>query len=78
MNKEFESLTKSEIKKVNKAGHGLIGEYSTKPSDVPGFVDVNCSVFDYNFEHIISEVYLVVCLFDRRKSWVVSVKEAIS
>lgn len=75
MNKEFNTLTKSEIKKVNKAGNGFIGEYSTKTSDVEGFVDVTCSVFDREYEHIISTVYLVVCLFDRRKSWVASVTQ---
>lgn len=73
--KEFNTLTKSEIKKVNKAGNGRVGEYYTTPSTVEGFVDVHCSVFDNDFENIIATVYLVVCLWDRRKSWVANVKE---
>lgn len=68
--KEFETLTKSEIKKVNKAGNGKVGEYYTEPSDVEGFVDVTCSVFDNEFNNIIATVKLIVCLWDRRKSWV--------
>ena len=68
--KQFETLTKSEIKKVNKAGNGKVGEYYTAPSAVEGFVDVTCSVFDNEYENIIAKVELVVCLFDRRRSWV--------
>ena len=73
--KEFNQLTISEIKKVNKAGNGKIGEYYTKKSDVEGFVDVTCSVFDNEYDHIIATVELIVCLFDRRKSWVAYTKE---
>lgn len=72
--KEFNTLTKSEIKKVNKAGKGKIGEYYTKPSEIEGFVDVTCSIFDNEYENIIATVELIVCLFDRRKSWVSYVK----
>lgn len=72
--KEFNTLTKSEIKKVNKAGNGLVGEYYTTPSDVEGFVDVTCAVFDDEFESIVATVKLICCLFDRRKSWVASTK----
>ena len=71
--KNFDTLTKSEIKKVNKAGNGKIGEYYTTPSAVEGFMDVTCSVFDNEYENIIATVELVICLFDRRKSWVASV-----
>lgn len=71
--KEFNGLTKSEIKKVNKAGNGKVGEYYTETSDVEGFVDVTCSVFDDEYENIISTVKLIVCLFDRRRSWIASV-----
>lgn len=74
--KEFETLTKSEIKKVNKAGKGKVGEYYTEKSDVEGFIDVTCSVFDNEFTSIIATVKLIVCLWDRRKSWVAFVKEA--
>jgi hypothetical protein len=74
--KEFNTLTKSEIKKVNKAGNGKVGEYYTEPSEVPGFVDVTCSVFDNEFNSIIATVKLIVCLWDRRRSWVAFVKEA--
>ena len=74
--KEFDTLTKSEIKKINKAGKGKVGEYYTEPSTVEGFVDVHCSVFDNDFENIVATVYLVVCLWDRRKSWVANVKRA--
>lgn len=74
--KEFDTLTKSEIKKVNKAGKGKVGEYCTTPSDVEGFVDVTCSVFDDEYNEIIATVQLIVCLWDRRKSWVAWVKEA--
>ena len=72
--KEFETLTKNEIKKVNKAGKGKVGEYYAQKSEVEGFVDVTCSVFDNEYENIIATVELIVCLFDRRKSWVASVK----
>ena len=72
--KEFETLTKSEIKKVNKAGNGKVGEYYTEKSEVEGFIDVTCSVFDNEYENIIATVKLIVCLFDRRRSWVTSVK----
>lgn len=68
--KNFETLTKSEIKKVNKAGNGKIGEYYCKKSEVEGFVDVTCSVFDNEYENIVATVELIVCLFDRRKSWI--------
>lgn len=71
--KEFNTLTKSEIKKVNKAGNGKIGEYFATPSIIDGFYNVRCSVFDSEYEYIIAEVELVVCLFDRRRSWVQAV-----
>ena len=72
--REFDTLTKSEIKKVNKAGGGKIGEYYTEKSTVEGFIDVTCSVFDNEYENIIATVTLIVCLFDRRRSWIASVK----
>lgn len=72
--KEFEALTKSEIKKVNKAGNGKVGEYYTEKSEVEGFVDATCFVFDNEYENIIATVKLIICLFDRRRSWVASVK----
>jgi hypothetical protein len=68
--KEFNTLTKSEIKKVNKAGNGKIGEYYARRSLIDGFYNVTCSVFDDNFEYIVATVELSVCLFDRRRSWV--------
>lgn len=71
--KNFETLTKSEIKKVNKAGNGRIGEYFASPSLIDGFYNVRCSIFDAEYEYIIAEVELVVCLFDRRRSWVQAV-----
>ena len=76
--KEFETLTKSEIKKVNKAGNGNIGEYFARKSTFAGkptddFYDVTCSIFDAEYENIIATVNLVVCMFDRRKSYVKSV-----
>lgn len=74
--KNFNTLTKSEIKKVNKAGNGLVGEYYTTPSAAEGFVYVTCSVFDYEFENIVATVELSVCLFDRRRSWVAKVEAA--
>ena len=70
---EFDTLTKSEIKKVNKAGKGQVGEYYAEPSSVKGFYDVVCSIFDDDFENIIATVKMSVCLFDRRKSFVYSV-----
>ena len=72
--REFEGLTKSEIKKVNKAGKGRVGEYYTAPSTVEGFMEATCSVFDNEYKKIIATVELSVCLFDRRKSWVTSTK----
>ena len=72
--KEFENFTKSEIKKINKAGKGRVGEYYTEKSDVEGFVDATCSVFDSEYENIIATVKMTVCLFDRRKSRITSVK----
>lgn len=74
--KEFETLTKSEIKKVNKAGAGKVGEYYTEKADDMGFMNVTCSVFDEGFDEIIATVQLIVCLWDRRRSWVAWVKEA--
>ena len=70
---EFDGLTKSEIKKINKAGKGTVGEYYSEPSEVKGFHEVVCSVFDDEFEDIIATVKMSVCLFDRRKSFVYSV-----
>lgn len=72
--KQFETLTNSEIKKVNKAGKGRIGEYYTERSEVEGFIDVTCSVFDNEYENIIATVKLIVCLWDRRRSWIASIK----
>lgn len=74
--KNFDTLTKSEIKKVNKAGNGKIGEYYATPSTVDGFYDVTCSVFDNDFENIIATVQISVCLFDRRRSFVWNVLAA--
>lgn len=76
--KEFNGLTKSEIKKVNKAGNGKIGEYYAKRSTFAGkptdeFYDVICSIFDDEYENIIATVELVVCMFDRRKSFIARV-----
>ena len=71
---EFDGLMKSEIKKINKAGIGNVGEYFSEPSAVKGFWDVVCSVFDDEYENIIATVKMSVCLFDRRKSFVYSVK----
>lgn len=73
--KEFNTLTKSEIKKVNKAGKGKVGEYYTEQADDMGFMNVTCSVFDDEYNEIIATVQLIVCLWDRRKSWVAWVKE---
>lgn len=74
--REFETLTKSEIQKVNKAGKGKVGEYYTEKSDEMGFMNVTCSVFDNEYNEIIATVQLIVCLWDRRRSWVAWVKEA--
>ena len=74
--KEFNTLTKSEIKKVNKAGNGFVGEYYATPAEVEGFYRVTCSVFDRNFDNIIATVELSVCLFDRRRSFVANVVAA--
>lgn len=74
--KEFNTLTKSEIKKVNKAGKGKVGEYYTEQADDMGFMNVTCSVFDDEYNEIIATVQLIVCLWDRRKSWVANVKGA--
>ena len=68
--RKFETLTKSEIKKINKAGKGKVGEYYTTASEVEGFMDVTASVFDNEYENIIATVKMSICLFDRRKSWV--------
>ena len=68
--KTFETLTKSEIKKINKAGNGKVGEYYSTPATVDGFYDVIASVFDSEFEKIIATVKMSVCLFDRRRSFV--------
>ena len=73
--KEFNTLTKSEIKKINKAGKGKVGEYYTEKADDMGFMNVTASVFDNEFNEIIATVQLIVCLWDRRKSWVANVKE---
>ena len=77
--KEFNGLTKSEIKKVNKAGGGKIGEYYSKKSTFAGkptddFYDVICTIFDDEYENIIATVELVVCMFDRRKSFIAYVR----
>ena len=74
--KEFESLTNSEIKKINKAGKGNVGEYYTEKADDMGFMNVTASVFDDEYSVIIATVQLIVCLWDRRKSWVAWVKGA--
>lgn len=68
--REFDTLTKSEIKKVNKAGKGKVAEYYTSPSEIEGFIDVTCSIFDNDYKNVIATVELIVCLWDRRKSWV--------
>ena len=71
--KEFEALTKSEIKKVSKAGNGNISEYSASKSIIDGFYNVECLVFDTDIESIISTVEIKVCMFDRRRSFVTTV-----
>ena len=71
--KQFDTLTKSEIKKINKAGNGKIGEYYAEPSTIDGFYNVEASVFDDTFEEIIAKVNMMVCLFDRRKSFITTV-----
>lgn len=68
--KKFEGLYKNEIKKINKAGNGKIGEYFATCSTIEGFHQVICSVFDVNFEKVVATVYMNICLFDRRKSFV--------
>ena len=74
--KTFETLTKSEIKRINKASNGKVGEYYSRPATVDGFYDVVASVFDNEFESIIATVRMSVCLFDRRRSFVYSVSKA--
>ena len=74
--REFDTLTKSEIKKANKAGNGKVAEYFAKPSAVEGFYNVVCYVFDNELENIIATVEMSICLFDRRKSFVTNVVEA--
>lgn len=71
--KEFGTLTKSEIKKINKAGNGKIGEYFASASMIDGFYNVQASVFDDAFENIVATVGMSVCLFDRRRSYVTTV-----
>ena len=71
--KEFETLTKSEIKKINKAGNGKIGEYYARASLISGFYNVEASVFDDEFENIVATVGMSICLFDRRRSFVTTV-----
>ena len=74
--KQFDTLTKSEIKKINKAGNGKIGEYYATPSTVEGFYDITASVFDNEYDNIIATVQMSVCLFDRRRSSVYRVVAA--
>lgn len=71
--KKFNELTKSEIKKINKAGNGKIGEYFAVPAMIDGFYDVQASVFDDTFEEIVATVEMSVCLFDRRRSFITTV-----
>lgn len=71
--KEFNTLTKSEIKKANKAGNGKVGEYTASPSIIDGFYNVSCTVFDDNFEEVVAVVGMSICLFDRRRSFVTTV-----
>ena len=74
--KNFDTLTKSEIKRINKAGNGKIGEYYATPSTIEGFYDITASVFDANYDEIIATVQMSVCLFDRRRSFVFNVVAA--
>ena len=74
--KNFDTLNKSEIKKINKAGNGFVGEYFATPSAVDGFYDITASVFDSEYDNIIATVQMSVCLFDRRRSFVYRVEAA--
>ena len=74
--KDFDTLNKSEIKKINRAGNGFIGEYFAAPSAVEGFYDITASVFDNEYDNIIATVQMSVCLFDRRRSFVYRVVAA--
>lgn len=74
--KKFETLMKSEIKKAEAAANKFYGRtdckvtgYSSKPSEVNGFQDVLCEIcFNYE-ERADHDVFIAVCLWDRRRSF---------
>lgn len=75
--KQFESLLKSEITKINKFVQKRDGRdsrisgysYCSKPDDM-GYVKVTCEICSNNYSEREDDVYIYVYMPDRRRSFV--------
>ena len=74
--KKFESLLKSEIKKINKAAQmrdnadSVITGYSYNAADEWGTITVTCEICSNNMETRMDDLTFIVFVDDRRRSFV--------
>lgn len=74
--KKFESLLKSEIKKINKAAQqrdntdSQITGYSYGSVDELGAIEVTCEICSNNMETRMDDLTFIVFMHDRRRSFV--------
>lgn len=74
--KEFDSLLKSEIKKINKAAQkrdntdSVITGYSYNVVDEFGNLEVTCEICSNNMETRMDDLIFTVFMSDRRRSFV--------
>ena len=74
--KKFETLLKSEIKKINKAVQkrdntdSVITGYSYGAADEWGTIEVTCEICSNNMETRMDDLVFIVFMSDRRRSFV--------
>lgn len=74
--KKFESLLKSEIKKINKAVQmrdntdSVITGYSYSSIDECGTIEITCEICSNNMKNRMDDLTFIVFMEDRRRSFV--------
>ena len=76
-NRQFENLMKSEINKVQRYASARDGQktivsawWTEKKDDFTGFVTVGCEILTADCSERLDNVYISVCVWDRRRSFV--------
>ena len=75
--KAFENLMKSEIKKIQKYAAARDGQpvkvsawWTDSTDEFTGFKTIGCEIMTEDYSERLSDVFICVCLWDRRKSFI--------